>query len=86
VAGGIDEPVSGSLSSVSSALRDESTFYQAETSTLTRENQMLKLRIRELERQINELGGPAAAASHSPVLHSSLHTAPVVDSETSIGD
>lgn len=28
--------------------RDESAFYQAETSNLTRENQMLKLRIREL--------------------------------------
>lgn len=28
--------------------RDESAFYQAETSMLTRENQMLKLRIREL--------------------------------------
>jgi hypothetical protein len=31
-----------------SAIRDESAFYQAETQTLTRENQMLKLRIREL--------------------------------------
>ena len=30
------------------AVRDESAFYQAETQTLTRENQMLKLRIREL--------------------------------------
>ncbi|KAF1823524.1 uncharacterized protein K489DRAFT_388287 [Dissoconium aciculare CBS 342.82] len=28
--------------------RDESAFYQAETQSLTRENQMLKLRIREL--------------------------------------
>lgn len=28
--------------------RDESAFYQAETQMLTRENQMLKLRIREL--------------------------------------
>jgi hypothetical protein len=28
--------------------RDESAFYQAETQNLTRENQMLKLRIREL--------------------------------------
>jgi hypothetical protein len=31
-----------------SASRDESAFYQAETQTLTRENQMLKMRIREL--------------------------------------
>lgn len=30
--------------------RDETAFYQAETQTLTRENQMLKLRIRELGR------------------------------------
>lgn len=28
--------------------RDETAFYQAETQNLTRENQMLKLRIREL--------------------------------------
>jgi hypothetical protein len=33
-----------------SASRDESAFYQAETQTLTRENQMLKMRIRELGR------------------------------------
>jgi hypothetical protein len=32
----------------SGASRDESAFYQAETQNLTRENQMLKLRIREL--------------------------------------
>ncbi|KFY52785.1 hypothetical protein V496_08178 [Pseudogymnoascus sp. VKM F-4515 (FW-2607)] len=31
--------------------RDESAFYQAETQMLVRENQMLRLRIRELERQ-----------------------------------
>jgi hypothetical protein len=31
-----------------SASRDESAFYQAETQMLTRENQMLKMRIREL--------------------------------------
>lgn len=28
--------------------RDENSYYQAETATLTRENQMLRLRIREL--------------------------------------
>lgn len=32
----------------SQALMDESAFYQAETQTLTRENQMLRQRIREL--------------------------------------
>lgn len=55
--------------------RDESAFYQAETQSMTRENQMLKSRIRELERQLHEAsGGPGAVASHSPVRHSSLHT------------
>jgi hypothetical protein len=34
------------------ASRDEGVFYQAETQMLTRENQMLKLRIRELGRLI----------------------------------
>lgn len=32
--------------------RDESAFYQAETQNLTRENQMLKLRIRELGKHV----------------------------------
>jgi hypothetical protein len=36
------------------ATRDEGVFYQAETQTLTRENQMLKLRIRELGTLIGE--------------------------------
>lgn len=58
---------------MSSALRDESAFYQAETQMLTRENQMLKLRIRELERQISEMGGPSAVVTYSPATHSSLH-------------
>ncbi|KAL1966141.1 hypothetical protein VTN77DRAFT_4889 [Rasamsonia byssochlamydoides] len=35
--------------------RDESAFYQAEAAMLSRENQMLRARIRELERQISEL-------------------------------
>ncbi|KAM5454333.1 hypothetical protein MaudCBS49596_002350 [Microsporum audouinii] len=35
--------------------RDESAYYQAETAALSRENQMLKVRIRELERQVAEL-------------------------------
>lgn len=35
--------------------RDESAFYQAEAAMLARENQMLRMRIRELERQIAEL-------------------------------
>lgn len=36
------------LSGPSQSNRDESAFFQAETQTLTRENQMLRLRIREL--------------------------------------
>lgn len=35
--------------------RDESAFYKAETQNLTRENQMLKTRIRELERQVQDM-------------------------------
>lgn len=46
--------------------RDESTFYQAETANLTRENQMLRQRIRELERQLGEMN-PNNQASTPPV-------------------
>ncbi|KAI9640690.1 hypothetical protein NHQ30_010999 [Ciborinia camelliae] len=35
--------------------RDESAFYQAETQNMIRENQMLRQRIRELERQVSDL-------------------------------
>ncbi|TKA47802.1 hypothetical protein B0A55_13180, partial [Friedmanniomyces simplex] len=67
--------------------RDESAFYQAETQTLTRENQMLKARIRELERQITDLsdqtssqgGGSSTTASglpHSPAQNSPLASPP----------
>ncbi|KAH9844960.1 hypothetical protein Tdes44962_MAKER07009 [Teratosphaeria destructans] len=65
---------------------DESAFYQAETQTLTRENQMLKLRIRELERQIADLAGPGSqhggnasggALAHSPAQNSPLAATPV---------
>ncbi|KAJ5666659.1 hypothetical protein N7462_011068 [Penicillium macrosclerotiorum] len=35
--------------------RDESAYYQAEAAMLSRENQMLRHRIRELERQIGDL-------------------------------
>jgi hypothetical protein len=68
-------------SPTTSTLRDEASFYQAETQMLTRENQMLKHRIRELERQLAELTGPAAAAGHSPALHSTLSTSRVVDGD-----
>jgi len=55
--------------------RDESAFYQAETQMLTRENQMLKLRIRELERQLGELN-PTSPITHTPVTASNLATSP----------
>lgn len=41
-------PISGSDIGGRRSSRDEGAFYQAETAMLTRENQMLKLRIREL--------------------------------------
>ncbi|KAG9259292.1 uncharacterized protein F5Z01DRAFT_670007 [Emericellopsis atlantica] len=51
--------------------RDESAFYQAETQMLTRENQMLRHRIRELEKQLSEASG-GGAASNAPSMQSSL--------------
>ena len=54
-------PTSGSLGPLTEdfllgGTRDESAFYQAETQTLTRENQMLKSRIRDLGKLLNRLG------------------------------
>ncbi|KAH0371372.1 hypothetical protein KCU65_g2006, partial [Aureobasidium melanogenum] len=64
------------------ANRDESAFYQAETQMLTRENQMLKARIRELERQ---LAHPDSSPTHhqpptphSPAVISPLTSPPVI--------
>ena len=73
---------------------DDSAFYQAETQMLTRENQMLRQRIRELgisskhllgkgsymclERQLGELN---PTATNSPPVTSSL-TAPPLGAET----
>ncbi|KAM7186875.1 hypothetical protein V8F33_011547 [Rhypophila sp. PSN 637] len=50
--------------------RDESAIYQAETQMLTRENQMLRHRIRELERQMSESG---SGSTHEPSHASRLH-------------
>lgn len=50
--------------------RDEASFYMAETQMLTRENEMLKKRIRELERQVLDLkkpGGNETAVVGSPI-------------------
>jgi hypothetical protein len=57
------------------SIRDESAFYQAETAALTRENQMLRMRIRELEKQVNEAH---AAPANTPATPSNLVTSPPV--------
>ncbi|KAK5660406.1 hypothetical protein OQA88_12949 [Cercophora sp. LCS_1] len=47
--------------------RDEIPFYQAETQTLIRENQMLRHRIRELEKQLTEASGTGnTLIAHEP--------------------
>ncbi|KAI5463328.1 hypothetical protein BGZ63DRAFT_352203 [Mariannaea sp. PMI_226] len=51
--------------------RDESAFYQAETQMLVRENQMLRMRIRELEKHLSEVS-TSSPAPHDPPHHSSL--------------
>ncbi|KAM0810729.1 hypothetical protein AB5N19_11079 [Seiridium cardinale] len=51
--------------------RDESAFYQAETQSLVRENQMLRHRIRELERQLSE-AQTASAITREPAHPSHL--------------
>ncbi|KAJ6011782.1 hypothetical protein N7522_002137 [Penicillium canescens] len=48
--------------------RDESAFYQAEASSLGRENILLRQRIRELERQIGEMTTSGASAPRSGVV------------------
>ncbi|KAL0933097.1 uncharacterized protein CTRU02_212060 [Colletotrichum truncatum] len=45
--------------------RDESAFYQAETQMLVRENQMLRHRIRDLERQLTDLA-PGTTSQGNP--------------------
>ncbi|KAJ5554766.1 hypothetical protein N7535_007212 [Penicillium sp. DV-2018c] len=58
------EPFPGLRDSVSRrGSRDESAYYQAEASSLSRENTLLRQRIRELERQIAELTTAQSAAS-----------------------
>ncbi|QQK45151.1 RING finger protein ETP1 [Penicillium digitatum] len=58
------EPFSGLRDSQSRrGSRDESAFYQAEASSLARENVLLRQRIRELERQIGGLTTSQSASS-----------------------
>ncbi|KAI0388832.1 hypothetical protein F5Y17DRAFT_474011 [Xylariaceae sp. FL0594] len=52
-------------------VRDEAAYYQAETQSLSRENQMLRHRIRELERQLSEAHGNSAV-TREPVHPSQL--------------
>ncbi|KAI5918585.1 hypothetical protein F4810DRAFT_565405 [Camillea tinctor] len=54
-----------------SGVRDESAYYQAETQSLVRENQMLRHRIRELERQLTEAHA-STSVTREPVHHSHL--------------
>ena len=49
----------------SNSLRDESAYYQAETASLTRENQMLRQRIKELEKQVADMAEPSGMANGS---------------------
>ncbi|TVY40539.1 hypothetical protein LSUB1_G002481 [Lachnellula subtilissima] len=51
--------------------RDESAFYQAETQMMVRENQMLRQRIRELERHVAELHANSSI-THEPITPSHL--------------
>jgi len=60
------------------SFRDESAFYQAETANLTRENQMLRMRIRELEKQISDL---SSAPANTPAIPSNLVTSPPVEAD-----
>ncbi|KAI4914222.1 uncharacterized protein J4E92_009636 [Alternaria infectoria] len=70
-ASAVDDSTPTSERSIPATSRDESAFYQAETQNLTRENQMLKLRIRELERQLADQN-PTSQVTHSPTVHSGL--------------
>ncbi|KUJ10248.1 uncharacterized protein LY89DRAFT_537403, partial [Mollisia scopiformis] len=63
--------ISGEGEPFSLAGRDESAFYQAETQMMIRENQMLRQRIRELERQVSELH-VNSAITHEPATPSQL--------------
>ncbi|KAK8028868.1 L-2-hydroxyglutarate oxidase LhgO [Apiospora marii] len=60
--------------------RDESAFYQAETQSLVRENQMLRHRIRELERQVSD-----SSHAHSSVTREPTHPSHLLHS-TSISE
>lgn len=66
-----------SLSSRRNSLRDEGAYYQAEHANLQRENQMLRVRIRELEKQLVEKQGGGSPSL--PAQSSNLVTESVVE-------
>ncbi|KAL8636990.1 MAG: hypothetical protein Q9228_005690 [Teloschistes exilis] len=63
---------------LSGGSQSDAAYYQAETLALTRENQMLKLRIRELERQLNE---GSSTSANSPNVPSNL-AGPSLDADS----
>lgn len=75
--------ISGESDQLGLGGRDESAFYQAETQMLVRENQMLRHRIRDLERQLSDasVGSPTQANPSEPVFPSNLTRATSADEE-----
>lgn len=67
-----------SSSSRRDSMRDESAYYQAEQANLQRENQMLRIRIRELEKQLHDRHSSGAS---TPALHSNLVTSPPLEAK-----
>lgn len=64
------------------SLRDEGAYYQAEQANLQRENQMLRVRIRELEKQLLEKQAAQGNASPNlPAQSSNLATGTVVEGD-----
>ena len=56
--------------------RDEAQFYQAEAQMMTRENQMLRLRIRELEREVRDKSESSAPGGRRGSVNSYEPTTP----------
>jgi len=63
--------------------RDECAFYQAETQMLARENQMLRHRIRDLEKQLSDLH-VHSNITHEPPNPSNLLTSQSAASEEAV--
>lgn len=57
---------------------DDCAYYQAETANLTRENQMLRMRIRELEKQVSEM---SSLPDNTPATPSNLVSASSMTTE-----